>query len=347
MSHLLQDITEQPTVLRSVLDQYTRRSSTLSSIARELALRSMRSHIVITGMGSSFSASYTAATYLNNRGVPTFLVDTSELLHYQLKLALKAGLLVVVSQSGESVEIRRLLTVLPSDVQVVGITNNRDSELARRSHWILELNAGDERTVPSKTHTATQLTLLLFAAYLAGDNRGLVMADALRAIDAVERFMTMWPEPIERAVEWLSGASSLTVIARGYGIAAALAGATAIEETARLQARAVGAGQFRHTSLDTVRPDFHACMLVSPDATRDLMLDMATELAGYDGNILLVGNDLPSQTNHVTIELPKTSAEFTPLVQIVPLQLLAYKLAERRGLEPGRFNRLSKVVKRE
>lgn len=347
MSHILQDIVEQPAVLRSVLDQYTRRTSTLSSIAREWALRSMRSHVVITGMGSSFSASYPAATYLNNRGVPTFLIDTSELLHYQLKLALKAGLLVVVSQSGESVEIRRLLTVLPADAQVVGITNNRESELARRAQWVLELNAGDERTVPSKTHTATQLTLLLFAAYLGGDNRGLIMADALRAIDAMERFMTMWQEPIERAVEQISDASSLTVIARGYGIAAALAGAATIEETARLQARAVGGGQFRHTSLETVRPDFHACLLVSPDGTRNLMLDMASELAGYGGNIVLVGNDLPVQSSHVTVELSRTSAPFMPLVQIVPLQLLAYTLAERRGLEPGRFDRLSKVIKTE
>ncbi len=347
MSHLLQDITEQPAVLRSVLDQYTRGTSTLSSIAREWALRSMRSHVVITGMGSSFSAGYPAATYLNNRGVPTFLVDTSELLHYQLKLALKAGLLVVVSQSGESVEIRRLLSVLPIDTQVVGVTNNRESELARRAQWILELNAGDERTVPSKTHTATQLSLLLFAAYLAGENRGLIMADAIRAIDAVERFITNWEEPIDRAVERLSGASNLTVIARGYGIAAAMAGAATIEETARLQARAVGGGLFRHTSLETVRPDFHACMLISPDGTRNLMLDMASELAGYGGNIVLIGNDLPLHSGYAMVEVPRTTAQFTPLVQIVPLQLLAYKLAQQRGLEPGRFERLSKVVKTE
>lgn len=347
MSHLLQDILEQPAVLRAVLEEYTRRTSTLSSIAREWALRSMRSHVVITGMGSSYSASYPAATYLNNRGLPTFLVDASELLHYQLNLALKAGLVVVVSQSGESAEIRRLISVLPPDVPVVGITNNRDSRLAHRAQWLLELNAGDERTVASKTHTATLLTLLLFAAYLAGDNRGQIIADGLRAIDAVERFLSCWEEPIGRAVEQLSGASSLTIIARGFAIGAALAGALNIEETARLQARAVGGGLFRHTSLETVRQDFHACMLISADGTRNLMLDMASELAGYGGNIVLVGHDLPKAGGHVAIELPGSSPQFTPMLQIVPLQLLAYGLAQRHGLEPGRFDRLRKVIETE
>jgi glucosamine 6-phosphate synthetase-like amidotransferase/phosphosugar isomerase protein len=77
------------------------------------------------------------------------------------------------------------------------------------------------------------------------------------------------------------------------------------------------------------------------------MIDMASELAGYGGNIVLVGHNLPQHSAHVSIELPNSSPQFTPLVQIVPLQLLAYTLAQGRGLEPGRFDRLSKVIKTE
>lgn len=347
MSHLLAEIIEQPAVLHAVLEQYTRRTPTLTAIAREWALRSVRSHVVITGMGSSFSASYPGATYLNNRGIPTFLVDASELVHYQLNLALKAGLLVVVSQSGESAEIRRLINVLPPDVPVVGITNSRQSRLAQRAQWVLELHAGDERTVASKTHTATQLTLLLFAAYLAGDNRALIMADALRTIGAIERLLSSWQGPVEHAAAQIGDAAMLTVIARGYLLGAALAGALFIEETAKIQARAVSGGQFRHTSLEAVRTDFHACMLIGADGTRDLMLDMASELAGYGGKLVLIGHDLPPSNGHVSIEVPSASGPFTPLAQIVPLQLLAYLLAQRRGLEPGRFDRMRKVVETE
>lgn len=347
MSRLLQEIIEQPTVLHAVLEQYTRRTPVLASIAREWALRSVRSHVVITGMGSSFSASYPGATYLNNRGIPTFLVDTSELVHYQLNLALKAGLLVVVSQSGESAEIKRLINSLPPDVPVIGITNSRQSRLAQRAQWVLELYAGDERTVASKTHTATQLTLLLLAAYLVGDNRAVIMADALRTIGAIERLLGAWQDSIDYAVDQLADATMVTIIARGYALGAASAGALVIEEVARMQARAVSGGQFRHISLDTVRADFHACMLISGDGTRNLMLDMASELAGYGGKIVLIGHDLPLHDGHVSIEIPNVSAPFTPLAQIVPLQLLAYTLAQRRGLEPGHFERIRKVVETE
>ena len=347
MSHLLNEITEQPAVLHAVLDQYTRHTSTLASIAREWAMRSVRSHVVITGMGSSFSASYPAATYLNSRGMPTFLVDTSELIHYQLNLALKAGLLVVVSQSGESAEIRRLINALPHDVPVIGITNSRQNRLAQRAQWILELHAGDEHTVASKTHTATQLTLLLFAAYLAGDNRGLIIADALRTISAIQRMLANWEHSIQNAVAHVHDAASLTLIARGYLLGAALAGALTIEDTARIQARAVSGGQFRHTSLETVRPDFHACMLIGSDGTRDLMLDMASELISYGGRLVLIGHDLPHGSGYATIDVPSVSEPFSPLAQIVPLQLLAYSLAQRRGLEPGRFERMRKVVETE
>lgn len=347
MSHLLDEIIEQPAILHAVLEHYTRRTPILASIAREWALRSVRSHVVITGMGSSFSASYPGATYLNNRGIPTFLVDASELVHYQLHLALKAGLLVVVSQSGESAEIRRLIDALPPDVPVVAITNSPQNRLARRAQWVLELHAGDEHTVASKTHTATQLTLLLFAAYLAGDNRGLIMADALRTISAIQRLLNNWQAGIENAVEHIGDASSLTLIARGYLLGAALEGAVMIEETARLPARGTSGGQFRHTGLETVRPDFHACMLIGPDVTRDLMLDMASELVSYGGRLVLIGNDLPHGSGHATIDVPSVSAPFSPLAQIVPLQLLAYTLAQHRGLEPGRFDRRGKVVETE
>lgn len=347
MSRLLQEIIEQPTVLHAVLEQYTRRTPVLASIAREWALRSVRAHVVITGMGSSFSASYPAATYLNNRGIPTFLVDTSELVHYQLNLALRAGLLIVVSQSGESAEIKRLINTLPPDVPVIGVTNSRQSRLAQRAQWVLELHAGDERTVASKTHTSTQLTLLLLAAYLSGDNRALIMADALRAIAAIERLLHAWQGPIEQAVTQLRQASVLTIIARGYALGAAQAGALMFEEIARVQAKAVSGGHFRHTSLETVRPDFHACMLIGNDSTRDLMLDMASELSGYGAKLVLIGNDLPRGTGHVMIEMPGMSAPFTPLAYIVPLQLLSYGLAQHHGLEPGQLERLQKVIETE
>jgi len=344
MNHLLREITEQPAVLHAVLEQYTRRTPTLSSIAREWALRSMRSHVVITGMGSSFSASYPVATYLNNRGIPTFLIDTSELVHHQLNLALKAGLLVIVSQSGESAEIRRLLSALSPDVPVVGVTNNHQSRLAQRAQWVLELHAGDEQTVACKTHTATQLTLLLFAAYLAGDNRALIMADALRTIGVIERFLAGWQATLDRALTQFNDAMMLTIIARGYALGAGLAGAVFIEETARLQARAISGGQVRHSSLEAVGRDFHACVLVSPDGTRQLTLDLATELGGYGGRLALIGHNLPQSNAYVVVDLPAVSGPFTPLTQIVPLQLLGYALAEQRGLEPGRFERMRKVV---
>jgi glutamine---fructose-6-phosphate transaminase (isomerizing) len=347
MSRQLQEIVEQPAVLHAVLEQYTRRTPILASIAREWALRSVRSHVVITGMGSSYSASYPCATYLNNRGIPTFLVDTSELVHYQMPLALKAGLLIVVSQSGESAEMRRLLAELPAGVPVIGITNSRQSRLAERAQWVLELLAGDERTVPSKTHTATQLTLLLMATYLAGDNRAVVMADALRTIGAIERLLSRWQAPVEAAINYLDGASRLTIIARGYALGAAMAGALVFEEVSRLQAHAVSGGQFRHSSLETVRSDFYACMLIGEDGTRNLMLDLASELAGYGGKLTLIGHDLPRDSGHAVIEMPGVGAPFLPLAHIVPLQLLAYSFAQRRGIEPGRFERLSKVVETE
>ena len=107
---------------------------------------------------------------------------------------------------------------------------------------MLELLAGDERTVPSKTHTATQLTCLM-ATYLAGDNRAeAVMADALRTFGAIERLLSRWQAPVEAAINYLDGASRLTIIARGYALGAAMAGALVFEEVSRLQAHAVSGG---------------------------------------------------------------------------------------------------------
>src|SRR5207249_2930935 len=124
--------------------------------------------VVFTGMGSSLNACLPACAYLNQQGIAAAALESAELLYYYPALYAPESLLIVVSQSGESVEPVRLIEALPDRVPAISVTNGLENTIARRSRLALDMHAGPELTVSSKTYVCAQLALFLLACAISG-----------------------------------------------------------------------------------------------------------------------------------------------------------------------------------
>src|SRR5258708_1599554 len=188
MTELMEEISQQPAALAGVRKFYTSPGAIPTRALRKL-VRSWPPTVVFTGMGSSLFAAYPAQAYLTAAGIRAITWETAELLHHHLKILRQDTLLVAVSQSGETVEIARLLKRLPRKMSLIAVSNVEASTLARRSALLLPMMADHQRTVSTKTYSCSVAVLMYLAAAIAGKPHAPITQTLKRVIDAQERIL--------------------------------------------------------------------------------------------------------------------------------------------------------------
>lgn len=303
------------------------------------ALRGRHDGLMLTGMGASHAALYPAQLSLTAAGVSAACLETGELLHYGAEGIGARTLLVVVSQSGETVEIVRLLDRVAGRATVVGITNEPKSTLAQRADLPLVMDAGREGIVATRTYVATLAALELFAAALTGRGAGAV--DRVRgAAQALRALLARHAESMELLGERLGAPRELFLVGRGPSFGSAQAGALILKEASHTAAEPLSGGHFRHGPLEMVSPETAAMMFAPAGRTADISSRLAAEIEGYGGRVVQVG---PGQA----IDTGVIDETLAPFVEVAAPELLAEVLSRARGHETGMFQRMGKVTTEE
>jgi glutamine---fructose-6-phosphate transaminase (isomerizing) len=340
------EIAGQPAAILRAAAAAADQAAAVDRLADELQ---RRPRLVLTGMGSSYDACYPAATRLAERGVLATMVDAAELLHYRLDALDAATLLVCVSQSGESAEtvgVVRELRRRGGGPLVASVTNGGSSTLAGLADLGLDTRAGEEHGPSTMTFAATLVVMAALARALAGEEP-LGPGDAAAAA-ASAGLLLRDPEADARALEeWLGDRSMLALLGRGGSRAAAEMGALTLKEAARFPAESLQAAQFRHGLLELAGPGLAAVIFACEPRTRDLDLRLAGELVAAGSAVLVIGPDGAAPEGATGIAVGSLDEAVSSAVSIIPVQLLAWALARRRGLEPGTYTVGSKVTTRE
>lgn len=343
----LEEIFEQPRVVRTMIDRCLFDEPLWDAIDRAMAQRH-NGALVLTGMGSSYFALYPGCIYLNDQGVPSHMVETSELVHYCLRAVHSDDIVVIASQSGETIEVQRLLSLLKSRATIIGITNEQRGHLARNSDLSLLLHAGEERGPASKTYTAVVCVTLLMAMHLSSTMVAEQIQKLYQAVAAVEQFLGHWEGVVERTADFLKSTNHLWLLGRGPSVASALAGAVVLKEAAKIRAEGMSAGQFRHGPLEAVSPETATIIFGGEGRTKHLNLKLARDIATFGGKVVVIYNGNEQREDSIfEIELLPTDEFCSPLAEIVPIQLLAWEIAKRKGWQPGVFDKISKVTLEE
>ena len=335
---MLDDIRNQPASLTAVLDHHfgDGRRALLTAAAK----LKTASEIVISGMGASHFAAMPLASLLISRGVRAHVVEAAELLHYERRLC-RGATVVLVSRSGNTIEVAKLIPILRElGAQVIGVTNERDSQLASDADFPIIANSGKDEMVAVQSYTGSLLTMLALGAAIFEEADEKWRADAQNAIGGVRRGVEAFLGQSEGWRAFVESARVMYVLGRGPSLASVHEGALLFNESARLPSVAMPAGTFRHGPVEVADANFHAVVFATHKETLELDLALAADLEKMGAQVQTVS---PAGSWPIY----EAARQFLPLVEIVPLQIAALRAAEVRGVYPGGFRYVSQVTTSE
>jgi glutamine---fructose-6-phosphate transaminase (isomerizing) len=317
MSQFIKELYSQPLTLQKLIRQFQ-----MPAIAMNF------DKLIFTGMGSSFCAAHFAANLMLKDGVYALAVETSELLHYQLPLVNEGSLVVVISQSGYSAEIIKLINVL--NQPFLAITNNSESPLAQKSAGCIDIAAGEECAASTKTYSNTLAALYLFAQTLLGKSS----QNLLATVELIEKNLVLWA----KQVQVITPARHSVFIARGASYASAMMSALIFQEAIKRPAQSFNAGQFRHGPIEALSTDAQYFIFEGNPATAQLNQQLAAMLSEWGQHTVTIGHDCTD------IVLPACSDDLLPLLEIIPIQLLIVQMATQANIDVDVFRYGQKVV---
>jgi glucosamine--fructose-6-phosphate aminotransferase (isomerizing) len=341
-SILEQEIHEQPAVLRRLLTE--------GWVAAERAAARIRERapcfIVLVARGSSDNAArYGQYLFGAANRLPVALATPSLFTLYSSPPRLESSLVLAVSQSGRSPDI---VTVVEEGRRqgalTLALTNDPASPLAAAAEEVLPLQAGPERSVAAtKTYTASLVALALLSALLAGDEAHLAELEAVP--DWVTQALAVAPAA-RAAADRYREMEVCAVLSRGYNYATAFEIALKLKELAGIIAEPYSSADFQHGPVALVERGFPVLAVVPQGP-------LETELTGFLGDLRARGAELlvisalegSLALAQTPLRLPEGVPEWlSPVVAVVPGQVLALELAQVRGLDPDHPRGLRKVT---
>jgi glutamine---fructose-6-phosphate transaminase (isomerizing) len=342
---LAQNILAQPDALRAVRAHHF--SEDRESLVRAADLLRSSKRIILSGMGASLFACVPLQYFFAMRGVAVTVVETSELLYFETAALDARTAVVLVSRSGESVEVTKLLPILKqAHCSVIGVVNVPGSTLAREARQAVAIGSPADELVAIQTYTATVVTLLLLGSAYFLDLYGAIKLELDAAIDA----LSVWvPECLHWSGGWPSFFASrepLYLLGRGASLASVAAGALLFHEVAKKPAVGMSAAQFRHGPVEVLGDQFHAVVFGTQSATRELDFALGQDVS-KSGQVRWIGPGGDSSVPALYPWPPDFPERFAPIAEIVPLQIAAYRTAEWRGIPLGKFRFAPAITRSE
>ena len=305
--------------------------------------------IMIAGRGTSdHAAVYAQYLFETHLGIPTGLVKPSVTTVYGAQLAWGDGLVLAISQSGRSPDVVAVIAAArAAGALTVAITNEPRSPLAAAAAWNLRCHAGHELAVPAtKTYVAE---LAVVAALVAALHPTRELVDGLAALpdairSALTRTRTWLDGPGGVAVAEFAKADRALLVSRGFNLATALELALKLKETCGLFAEAYSTADFAHGPLVLARAGVPT-LAIRPDGAMGAAVDdTLMGVAARGGSATIIGG-AEASTVPGALALPSDLPEsLTPMLFVVPGQMLVEATALRRGLSPDAPVGLGKVT---
>jgi glucosamine--fructose-6-phosphate aminotransferase (isomerizing) len=337
--------------LRDILDQPRALDETLAGLEvsktlHQLAVRLQKGKfktVVLTGMGSSFHALHPLHIELINYGLTAMMVETSELLYYRNRLFDPKTLIVAVSQSGQSVEIVRLLEINRGKSSVIAITNTPHSPLAERADATILTQAGKEFSVSCKTYVTALMALQWLGDVVCERDLRRTRQELKAACPAVGDYLTDWKTHVQDLAQMLRGIRHLFLVGRGSSLAAVGTGALIVKESDHFHAEGMSSAAFRHGPFEMLSDETFVFVFSGEHKTRNLNQRLFEDVRRQQGRAELVGEGAASPS----CALPAAPRSILPVLEMLPVQMVTLALAAQVGREPGRFELASKVTTKE
>ena len=354
---MLKEIFEQPDAVvnslrgRLLLDAGTANLQGLNLVTQEL--RGIK-RIVIIACGTSFYAGKVGEYLIEElAGIPVEVEYASE-FRYSNPILEERTIVFAISQSGETADtLAALREAKRKGATVLGICNAVGSSIARETDGGVYLHAGPEIGVASTKAFTCQVTVLSLVALLLGRMRrmsadeGMRLCAALQAIPEQIREILAQNDAIREIAKQYVDHRNFLYLGRGFNYPVALEGALKLKEISYVHAEGYPAAEMKHGPIALIDADMPTVVVCPTDALFDKVISNMQEVKARGGRILAVTDAQDNRLDGVAdnvIRVPKTLGPLTPLLHVVPLQLLAYHIAVLRGCDVDMPRNLAKSV---
>jgi glucosamine--fructose-6-phosphate aminotransferase (isomerizing) len=311
--------------------------------------------VVLLACGTSHHASLVGRYWIEQLArVPAHTELASE-VRYREPVFGPKDLVIAVSQSGETADtLAAVKSAREGGARVLAIANVLDSAIPRASHGALYTHAGPEIGVASTKCFTTQLVALLLVAVDLGRRRGTLSADRAREIlqSLLElpndmRWALARKAEIHQVARHWHGANHMLFLGRGLGYPIALEGALKLKEISYAHAEGYAAGEMKHGPIALIDENMPVVVVMPQDRQYEKTLSNVQEVRARDGRVIAVATEGDQEAKSVAewvLELPKMSEVTQPIAAVIPLQLLAYYIADLKGTDVDQPRNLAKTV---
>ncbi|MEV6318764.1 SIS domain-containing protein [Streptomyces sp. NPDC051776] len=334
------EMAEQPAVLQRILDEGAPR---IRDVAERIAARNPR-FVLLTGRGTSDNAALYAKYLLEVLlGKPCGLTSMSTTTAYGAEPDLTDVLVVTVSQSGGSPDlVASTEAAREAGAVTLAVTNNADSALAEVSEFHVDVLAGPEKALPAtKTYTAELLTLYLFVEGLRGGE-----GSAAKVLPGLARHILERKAEVRALAGRYRFAERMVLTSRGYGYPTAKEAALKLMETSYIPALSYSGADLLHGPLAMIDNISPVIAIVTEGKGGEALQPVLDRLSSRGADLVVIGSQAKVDRATAGFALPTTGVaeEVQPILEILPLQMLAYEVAIARGQDPDAPRALAKVT---
>ncbi len=354
---MAKEIHEQPEVVGRTLAHYLDMSAGRVRLPFELPFDPAKvSRVTLTACGTAYYAGLIARYWFERFARLGVDIDVASEFRYREAPLTEGGLMIVVSQSGETADTLASLRYAKAHRQhCLAVVNVATSTIARESDVVAPTLAGPEIGVASTKAFTCQLSVLACLAIALGRARGVLDADEesrlvgeLIALPGLMAKALLEEKKVEEVAHSVSRAKSVLYLGRGVSYPLALEGALKLKEISYIHAEGYAAGELKHGPIALVDEDMPVIVMAPKDATIEKTVSNMQEVAARGGRIVLVGDGAAYVESAIAlagyIEMAPMPADFSPIVYAIPAQLLAYHAAVFMGKDVDQPRNLAKSV---
>jgi glutamine---fructose-6-phosphate transaminase (isomerizing) len=354
---MLKEICEQPQTIqntmlgRLVVEEGFSKLGGLNLSKQELLAID---HVAITACGTSWHSALIGGMYIEELARIRCAVEYASEFRYRNPIISDKTLCVVVSQSGETADtLAAMREAKRRGAKTLGLVNVVGSTMAREDDGGIYLHAGPEIGVAStKAFTSQVIAFALLTLKLARLRtmslvKGREVAEAMLALpDQIQSIIDRSSE-METIAERFKDATNFLYLGRGYNFPVALEGALKLKEISYIHAEGYPAAEMKHGPIALIDSEMPVVFVAPHDAVFDKVVSNIQEVKARGGKVICItSQDEPVLAGKIDFEIrvPQTVDMLYPVLTVIPLQLLAYYIAVKRGLDVDQPRNLAKSV---
>jgi glucosamine--fructose-6-phosphate aminotransferase (isomerizing) len=336
---MLKEIHEQPEAVRNTLSEASDIESMVSKFPKF-------KRICFVACGTSYHASLVAKYLIEGLlGLPTDVILASE-FEFSASALEPDSLVIFISQSGETADTLKALRLAKEKATTLAIVNVLGSTATREADHVLYTRAGPEIGVAATKTYLSQLTCIYLLAACMSDDKKLL------------KQLQMVPDYIQKALDDEEHVKNLArkyrdvrdffFIGRGFSFPTAMEGALKLKEITYIHGEGYPAGELKHGPLALICDDVPVVAIVPPGKSHNRILGNVEEVKARGAKVIGLGSQddqiLQFEVDDLIQFPPEISEILSPLVYVVPLQLLSYHISVQRGIDPDKPKNLAKCV---